>query len=336
MLLNPLQARTVLQHAKKNQYAILAVNADSPAAINDCLEAARSVNAPIMVETSLWQLNSHSFGMNDPWLGMKRFMTQLEVMANDARYADIPVFYHTDHIKGAQALPLLNDAVRGLEMNMGGSSFKLSPSSISLDSSELSEIENINAILELCRTAKASNRTITLEMEAGVDDGVTPLEVAGRLIAPVEREFPGAIQLWAPGVGTIHGFSETGFPAFSSGAIRQHCDFVKNLIGREIGLALHGSSGLPDADLERAVQAGVVKVNWSSESLLLRSHLAREYYLEFGAQLERNHPKFKNTAMDNGLQQFISSSYVPKVAARISLLGGLNRSGELMKALANE
>jgi fructose-bisphosphate aldolase, class II len=335
MLLNPFQARTVLQHAKANQYAILAVNADSPAAINDCLEAAKSVNAPIMVETSLWQLTSHSFGMGDPWLGMKRFMTQLEIMTNDVRYADIPVFYHTDHIKGAQALPLLNDAVRGLEMNMGGSSFKLSPSSISLDSSELSEIENINAILELCRTAKASNRSITLEMEAGVDDGVTPLEVAERLIAPVEREFPGAIQLWAPGVGTIHGFSETGFPAFSSDAIQAHCDFVKNLTGREIGLALHGSSGLPDADLECAVQAGVVKVNWSSDSLHLRSHLAQDYYSEFGTQLEPGHAKFKSTAMDNGLQQFVSSSYVPKVAARIALLGGSNRATELMDALKN-
>ena len=104
---------------------------------------------------------------------------------------------------------------------------------------------------------------------------------------------------------------------------------------RQIGLALHGSSGLPDADLERAVQAGVVKVNWSSESLLLRSHLARDYYAQFGAQLERSHPKFKNTAMDNGLQQFISSSYVPKVAACITLLGGSNRAGELKNALNN-
>jgi fructose-bisphosphate aldolase, class II len=330
MLLNPLQARSLFAHAKVHQYAILAVNADSPAAINDCIEAARSVNAPIIVETSLWQLTGHSFGMGDPWLGMKRFMTHLELMANDARYAKIPVLYHTDHIKGTQALPLLNDAVRGLEINIGGSSFRLSPSTISLDSSELSETENINAILGLCRTAQASNRPVTLEMEAGVDDGLTPLEITERLIAPIEREFPGVIHLWAPGVGTQHGFSETGFPTFSSQAISQQCAFVKNLTGREIGLALHGSSGVPDQDLERAVKAGVVKVNWSSESLLIRSQLARDYYREFGAQLEKSQAKFKTTAMDNSLQQFISSGYVPKVAARISLLGGANRARELM------
>ena len=333
MLLNPLQARTVFAHALDHHYAILAVNADSPAAINDCLAAARSVNAPIIVETSLWALTSHSFGMGDAWLGMKRFMTHLELMANDPRYAGIPVFYHTDHIKGAQALPLLNDAVRGLEINMGGSSFKLSPSSISLDSSELSETENVNAILELCRAAQASNRPVTLEMEAGVDDGVTPLEITERLIAPVENEFPGAIHLWAPGVGTKHGFSETGFPAFSSEAVGEQRAFVKNLIGRDIGLALHGSSGLPDADLQRAVQAGVIKVNWSSESLEIRSHLARDYYAQFGMQLERTHPKFKETAMDNGVQQFVSSGYVAKVAARIALLGGTDQASEAMKLL---
>lgn len=41
----------------------------------------------------------------------------------------------------------------------------------------------------------------------------------------------------------------------------------------------------------------------------------RHDYSQFGAQLEPGHPKFKNTAMDNGLQQFISSRYLPKVAA---------------------
>jgi fructose-bisphosphate aldolase, class II len=334
MLLSPMQARTVFAHALEHRYAILAVNADSPAAINDCLEAARSVNAPIIIETSLWALNSHSFGMGDPWLGMKRFLTHLELQANDPRYAGIPVFYHTDHIKGPQALPLLNDAVRGLELNMGNTSFKLSPSSVSLDSSELSEAQNIAAILELCHTAKTSNRPVTLEMETGVDEGITPLEVTERLIAPIEREFPGTIHLWAAGVGTQHGFSATGFPEFSSDAIDEQRNFVKHLTGRDIGLALHGSSGLPDADLQSAVAAGVIKVNWSSESLLLRSHLARDYYERFGAQLERTHPKFKETAMDNGLQQFVSNGYVPKVATKIALLGGAKQASEAMKTLA--
>ena len=58
MLLDPLQSRIALQHALQNRYAILAVNADSHAAINDCLEAALQINAPVIIETSLWSLQT--------------------------------------------------------------------------------------------------------------------------------------------------------------------------------------------------------------------------------------------------------------------------------------
>ncbi len=331
MLLNPLQARTVFKHALEHHYAVLAVNADSPAAVNDCLEAALQANAPIIIETSLWQLTGHSFGMGDAWLGMKRFIAQLEVMAQSERYAKIPVLYHTDHIKGAVALPLLNDAVRGLPMTFGGARVLLSPSTISLDSSELSEAENIDAILELCTTANDSARAITLEMEAGVDDGLTPLDVAERLLGGVESKSPGRIALWAPGVGTRHGLGDQG--GFDAGTVAQHQLFASQLIGRPIGIALHGSSGLSTESLREAVAAGVSKVNWSSESLLLRSRTALEFYRAHTAQLEKTHQDWKNTAMDNGLQRFVSELYIPNVIERIALLGGAGRASDLAQLL---
>ena len=74
------------------------------------------------------------------------------------------------------------------------------------------------------------------------------------------------------------------------------------------------------------MQAGVTKVNWSSESLLLRSQAARRYYAEYGPDLEPGQPRFKAAAMDTGLQNFISESYIPKVAERIRTLGGENRA----------
>src|SRR6185369_6679997 len=49
-----------------------AVNADSHAAITDCLEAARECGAPIIIETSLWQLTGRSFGGGDAILGLAR------------------------------------------------------------------------------------------------------------------------------------------------------------------------------------------------------------------------------------------------------------------------
>ena len=49
MLLSPTQARQLYQHAVANHYAILAVNADSPAAITDCLLVAEELDAPIII-----------------------------------------------------------------------------------------------------------------------------------------------------------------------------------------------------------------------------------------------------------------------------------------------
>src|SRR5579862_4399267 len=105
MLLNPLQARKLFAHALENRYAILAVNADSPAAMIDCLEAAREAKAPIILETSLWQLTGQSFGAGNALRGMTSYLVQLALLASDDRYADLPILYHTDHIKGPDTLP---------------------------------------------------------------------------------------------------------------------------------------------------------------------------------------------------------------------------------------
>jgi fructose/tagatose bisphosphate aldolase len=322
MLLDPLQARALLQRALDNHFAILAVNADSPAALTDVLEAARQCQAPIMIETSLWQLTGHSFGAGDPYLGMARYLVQLAVLAESERYRNIPVLFHTDHIKGPVTLPLLKAALRGLHTGIGNQTIR--PSTLSLDSSALTEEQNIASILELCSEARQAQLPVTLEMEAGVDDGITPLEVARRLIGGVEGSQPGYLALWAPGVGTQHGLGEQN--AFSADAVRQHQELASTLTGRPIGIALHGSSGLSETGLRAAVAAGVTKVNWSSESLLLRSRAAQDFYASHGPQLEKGHKNWKATAMDHGVQSFVSSRYQPKVIERIQILGGAGQA----------
>ena len=328
MLLDALQSRVLFRCALEYHFAVLAVNADSPAAITDCLEAARECDAPIIIETSLWQLTGRSFGAGDAALGLARYLAQLAVLAASERFREVPVILHTDHIKGPLTLPLLTSAIRGLPS--GADSTVLRPSTLSLDSSEMSEAENIAAIATLCATAEECGQPVTLEMEAGVDNGVTPLDVADRLLGAVERTHPGCIHLWAPGVGTQHGFSEKGYP-FSPDAVAGHRARASEICGRPVGLALHGSSGLPEPALREGVAAGVVKVNWSSESLLVRSQAARDFYATHTAELEKSHPLWKATTMDNGVQSFIATRYVPRVAERLRILGG-SGAGAKMRA----
>jgi tagatose 1,6-diphosphate aldolase GatY/KbaY len=312
MLLNPHQARGLLESAVERKFAILAVNADSHAAVTDCLEAARECDAPIIIETSLWQLTGRSFGAGDPILGLARYLADLTALAKSERYRAVPVVFHTDHIKGPETMRILSAAIRGVPLRA---------STISLDSSEMTEAENIACICQLCEFARNAGAPLTLEMEAGVDAGVTAIEVADRLLGAVESRHPGHLALWAPGVGTQHGLSDKGYP-FSAEAVARHQKRASKICGRPIGIALHGSSGLPESDLRAGVAAGVAKVNWSSESLLIRSQAARDFFGSHAAELEKTHPQWKATAMDNGVQSFISARYVPKLIERIRTLGG--------------
>jgi len=321
MLLSAIQTRALIADALHHKYAVLAVNADSPAAVYDVLEAARQCDAPVIIETSLWQLKGRSFGNGDALLGLALYHAELRVLANHPSFQKVPVVLHTDHIKGPETTAILETALPLY-------------SSLSLDSSEMTAEENIAAIGLLCARAAQLGLPLTLEMEAGVDAGVSPLSDCDSLFGAAENNHPGYLAWWAPGVGTQHGLGSDGYPTFSPEAVAAHQQQATKLAGRPIGIALHGSSGLPAACLQSAIQSGVAKVNWSSESLLIRSHAAQEFFATHVAQLDKQHKDWKNTAMDNGLQTFVAARYVPKVVERITLLGGTGRGATLATSLA--
>jgi len=328
MLLNGPQSRVLLEWANRSRFALLAVNADSPAAVGDCLEAARQLDAPIIIETSLWQLNGSSFGRDDPYLGLLRYITDLAVLAESDRFRSVPVVFHTDHIKGPLTLPLLKAAIEGITTPLGDQKITAVASTLSLDSSELSADENIESICSLCRFSESLGQKATLEMEAGIDQGLTPVETADTLLGAVENRHPGHLALWAPGVGTEHGLGREN--RVDVKAIETHQQRATSICQRPVGLALHGSSGLSAESLKAAVAAGTVKVNWSSESLLVRSQAARDYFMTNGDKLQKGHPEFKRFAMDHGLQEFVSRRYLPIVSDRIELLGASGKASSFL------
>ncbi len=327
MLLSPLQARALLQHAAESHYAILAANADAPAAVGDCLEAARLCDAPMIIETSLWQLEGASFGRGDPILGLARYLADLALLAASPRYLQVPVIFHTDHIKGGMLRPILGAAIAGVPMPLSVGTGALIASTLSVDASELSAAENIATLLWAADCAKQCHGAVTMEMEDAVDDDYTSIETAKRLVGSVEAKAPGTVWLWAPALGTQHGLGQ-GNRALDTDLAKRHVETLKAETGRQIGLALHGTSGLDEALLQEAVAAGVVKVNWSSELLHLRSTAAAAYFRDRVSQVEPGKGAWKKTVMDNGLQTSIGETCVPAIAARIRLLGGQGQASK--------
>jgi fructose/tagatose bisphosphate aldolase len=84
--------------------------------------------------------------------------------------------------------------------------------------------------------------------------------------------------------------------------------------------------------LEEAAKAGVVKVNWSTESLLIRSEAARAYYNQH-EKFEKKHPSWKNTVMDNGVSTYIAEKYISRVMDRMKTLQGADKAKNLISIL---
>ncbi|UCF96456.1 MAG: class II fructose-bisphosphate aldolase [Spirochaetaceae bacterium] len=333
MLLSPLQARKLVSHCLQEKYALLAVNADSPAAIYDCLAAAKELDAAIVIQTSLWQLEGISFGADDALRGLAVYYAHINLLANSKEFHQVPVVLHTDHIRGPRTREILTEAIKGYAFQVDDMLVRLSPTTVSLDASKLTAEQNIEMLCSLIEAAESVGRPLTLEMEAGLDVGLTTPEEIESLIMGVECRHSGYVALFAPGLGNRHGFSKEGYPGFRPENISSTASLLERLTGRKIGIVLHGSSGLSEEQIREAVAHGLTKLNWSTDGLILRSSAAQEYYRSRQDQLVPGHAEFKVSAMDNGVGRFVSRRFVPKIKDLIELLEGAGRAGSFMAAL---
>ncbi|GAB3974077.1 class II fructose-bisphosphate aldolase [Plantactinospora veratri] len=157
-----------------------------------------------------------------------------------AELAAVPVAVHLDHVQS----PDLLHAAEGAGI-----------SSAMFDASTLDYADNVRATVRAVGWAHA--RGLWLEAELGEVGGKDGAHAPGVRTDPAEAaEFVAAtgVDALAVAVGSSHAMTDR------TAAL----DFA--LIGRlretlPVPLVLHGSSGVPDDDLVRAVRAGIVKIN---------------------------------------------------------------------------
>lgn len=157
-----------------------------------------------------------------------------------ADVASVPVALHLDHAENQELVRQALD---------------LGFDSVMFDGSHLDYAENVAAskkMAELCR-----RYGVTIEVELGEVGGKDGVHAPGARTKPGEaKAFVEAtgVDLLAVAVGTSH--------AMTTRDATLDFDLIEEL-ARTVGvpLVLHGSSGVSDADLQRAVRAGMRKVN---------------------------------------------------------------------------
>ena len=175
-----------------------------------------------------------------------------------ARESSAPIVVHLDH---AEDRALVTQAI-ALGMN-----------SVMYDGSKLDYAANVAATAEVVREAHAAGVSVEAELgEVGGKDGVHAPGVRTRPSEAVDFVGATGVDALAVAVGTSHAMTER--------TASLDLDLIRELRAAiRVPLVLHGSSGVPDGELTRAVEAGMTKINISTQltrhfTAGLRDHLA--------------------------------------------------------------
>ncbi|OII59662.1 fructose-bisphosphate aldolase [Streptomyces sp. CC53] len=172
-----------------------------------------------------------------------------------ARAASVPVAVHLDH---AETRPLVREAV------------ELGFTSVMFDASRLPYEENVAATRAV--TAYCHRAGVWVEAELGEVGGKDGAHAPGTRTDPDEaRAFAEAtaVDALAVAVGNSHAMP-TRDAVLDFGLVTRLRDSL------DIPLVLHGSSGVCDADLVKAVAAGMTKVNISTRLNTLFTRTVRD------------------------------------------------------------
>ena len=224
----------LLIDARKNQYALGAFNVNTYDEMVAIAEAAQSRHLPVMMMASM-----SSAQFFEPHTFAKL------VRALDEQYS-IPIISHLDHCTKPDLLAACAEA--GFD-------------SVMFDGSHLDYEENVRITAELAQFSHA--RGVFIEGELGVIAGEEgPVKSAysvftdpAKALAFCERT---SLDSLAVSIGNAHGFYK--------GKPNIQFDILAEIAGIcSLPLVLHGGTGIPGGDIQKAIGMGIAKVNVGTE-----------------------------------------------------------------------
>ena len=249
-------ATDMINKAHEGHYAIGAFNINNMEWIKAILLGCEAKKAPVMLGVSEGA-GKYMCGF-DNVVGMVKHI-------HDNLCITVPVALHLDHgsYEGAKAC-----------IEAGFTSVMFDGSHYDFEENEAKSKEII---------ALAHSKGISVECEVGgiggTEDGVTS---AGELADPEEcAKIAGlGVDFLAAGIGNIHG----KYPADWAGLnFDRLAEIQKATNGKP--LVLHGGSGIPREQVQKAITLGVSKVNVNTECQLVFADATRKY-IEAGKDLE--------------------------------------------------
>jgi ketose-bisphosphate aldolase len=226
--------KQIVDRAFDERYGVAAINVVNDLTLEAVLAAAVEQHSPVIIQTSVKTVRSIGIDL--------LFAMWRELTAG----IEVPVSLHLDHCPERE---VISDCLRK------------GWNSVLFDASRLPVEENQRQTIEVVAEARSYGANVEGEIESitGVEDGIGSDQEAQRQELPVALEFIRAtgIDVFAPAIGNAHGV----YHAEPKLDAQRVSDIVAAV---PIPIALHGGTGMTDAQFTDLIQRGCAKVNIST------------------------------------------------------------------------
>lgn len=233
--------KSILDHANKNNYAVMAINCINMEMARAAIEAAEQVYSPIIVQMGPTQMKKHAHS------------TEMYPLVKEmAERVNVPVCLNMDH---------------GSEFQDIVDMIKLGFTNVMYDGSSLPYEDNL-ARTSIISTL-AHSKGVSVEAELGHVGQASDLddEHTDFLTNPLQsKEFveKTGVDALAVAIGTAHGAYPKGkIPKLDFERLKELKDMLK------MPLVLHGGSGAGEDNIKKAVAYGINKINVCTDAFAI-------------------------------------------------------------------
>ncbi len=236
-----------LPKAKANKFAVGQFNMNNLEFAQAIMEAAAEEKSPFI------------YGVSEGAIKYMGLEFTVAIAQAAAAKSGLPIALHLDH---------------GSSFEVAMQCIRAGFSSVMFDGSHHPFEENIRITKEVVKAARAMGVSVEGELGTigGVEDDISVDEENANLAKPEEAirfyEETG-VDCVAIAVGTAHGMY--------SGEPKIHFDIIEAVAKAiPVPVVLHGGSGVPDADIRKAILAGAGKINVNTENQVACTNAIRD------------------------------------------------------------
>lgn len=226
----------ILNKANEGGYAVGGFNINNMEFLQAIVQAAEETRSPLILQTSEGALK---------YIGMDYVVGMVQAATKNTT---VPVALHLDH---GSSFEVIMQCIRN------------GYSSVMIDGSHYPFEENVRLTRKVVEAAHAVGVSVEAELGrlGGTEDDLSVDEKDASFTDPEEAEEfvkRTGVDALAVSIGTAHGVYK-GEPKLDFDRLKEIKERIK------IPVVLHGASGIPEADLKKAVSLGVCKVNVNTD-----------------------------------------------------------------------